>query len=88
MGRMYTFCPAKATWYPEVVQTYRECKLAFYTGILPKEGSFHDQSEMFVDCFPAFVDHYTERKYGRVWQDVNNFANEILKTVRKWFGGK
>jgi len=87
-GQKFTFCPGKATWYADIVKTYQECSLAFHTGILPREGHFSDQSELFVECYQAFVESYTERRYGRVWQDVSTFAEGVLKVIAKMFGGK
>jgi hypothetical protein len=85
-GQKYTFCPGKATWFERTARVYQECYFAFHTGILPKEGHFQDQDELFVEAYPAFVHHYTQRKYGRVWQDVNEFASEVFKAIGKMFG--
>lgn len=85
-GRLYTFCPGKATWDAEIARIYRDCLFAYHTGILPKEKHFQDQEELFVECYPAFVEAYTQRKYGRVWQDVNTFTGEVFKVIGKMFG--
>lgn len=60
--------------------------MAYHTGILPEDGHFKDQPELFTECYPSFVEHYTQRRYGRVWQDVNTFAGEVLKIIGKMFG--
>ena len=87
-GGKYAFCPGKATWDVSIIRTYRACTLAFHTGILPREGHFETQDELFVEAYPAFVDHYIARKYGRVWQDVNQFTGEVFKAIGKMFGSK
>lgn len=80
----YTFCPAKATWYEGLNKLYEECKLAMHTGILPNTGSFDEQDSLFVEAFPAFVDRWKERNYKRIWDDVRDFVEPILKA----FAGK
>lgn len=84
----YKFCPGKATWYPEIFDTFEECRLAYYTGILPGEGNFFDQHELFVECYPSFIEHWRERHYGRIWRDVEEFTEKVLEAVGKMFGGK
>lgn len=80
-GAYYGFCPGKATWYPEMVALVEECRVALETGILPKEGSFEEQSEMFCEAFPHFVDRWKERTYLRIWSDVHNFTESTLKSL-------
>ena len=87
-SRKYTFCPGKATWDVSIAIVYRDCFLAYHTGILPGEGHFQEQSELFVECYPFFVEQFTERRYGRVWQDVNTFTGEVFKTIGKMLGSK
>lgn len=84
----YTFCPGKATWYPEMLALFDELVLAYHTGIFPDSGSFYEQDELFVECFPQFYLSFKERNYGRVWSDVVEFSEHILKAVAKMFGGK
>jgi hypothetical protein len=87
-GQKYTFCPGKATWSPTIIETFQECKAAYFTGILPLEGNFLDQSPQFVKVYPLFCEIWRERNYARVWQDVNKFAEEVFKVIGKMFGGK
>lgn len=76
----YSFCAGKATWYNGLHSVYEECKVAMYTGILPNEGSFYEQDSIFVEAFPAFVHRWKERNYGRIWEDVKDFVEPILKS--------
>jgi hypothetical protein len=87
-SKKYMFCPGKATWYERTVLTYQQCVFALETGILPKDGHFEVQEEFFNDAYPAFVHHYNERKYGRVWQDVNEFTTHVFKAISGMLGGK
>jgi len=87
-GMRYTFCPGKATWSHSMAKVFNECVFAFHTGILPTEGTYGEQSDLFVEVYPFFVQSWTERRYGRVWQDVNKFAEGCFKVIGKMFGGK
>lgn len=59
------------------------------TGILPEKGSFEQQSEMFVDVFPEFVQRWKERNYNRIWQDTREFTKVVLESIfGKNKGGK
>lgn len=81
----YTFCPGKATWYEEITELFQQCRVAMETGIMPNRGSFEDQSAIFVEVFPAFVERWKDRNYYRVWADVKDFTKVVLEAV---FGTK
>jgi len=87
-----TFCAGKATWYPDMIKLFSDCKLAVETGIFPKDGHFHDQDELFVEVFPFFVERWKHRAYYKVWADVVEFTPAVLNTIgkmiSKMFGGK
>jgi hypothetical protein len=92
VGLKLKFCPGKATWYDEYTILFYNMVMALETGILPKEGSFEDQDELFVSLFPFFVDRYRTRQYSRTWNDVINFTPKVLeaigKMISRMFGGK
>jgi hypothetical protein len=79
------FCPAKATWYPEIAELFNQSRVALETGILPREGSFCDQDELFYEVFPFFVERWKEKTYGRMWEDIQDFTLTVVKGI---FGGK
>lgn len=79
------FCPAKATWYPEIAELFNECRVTLETGILPKEGAFLNQSDLFHEVFPYFVERWKEKTYQRMWDDIQDFTLTVVKGI---FGGK
>ena len=87
-----SFCPGKATWYPEIAELFEKCRLAYEVGILPRKGVLEDQDELFSEVFPFFVDRWVHRKYYKVWHDVAEFTPSVLtaigKMISKMFGGK
>jgi hypothetical protein len=87
-GPKYSFCPGKATWYPELAIVFEQCFVANETGILPSDGSFQDQSELFVEAFPTFVERWKWRWYGRVWHDVSDATGKVFEALGKMLGGK
>lgn len=87
-GSRYPFCPGKATWYPQIDEVFRQCLVAKETGLLPKAGGLQDQSALFNQAFSTFIEKYTWRRYGRVWQDVNEIIPKVLDAVGKMLGGK
>ena len=80
-GVMLPFCPAKATWYPNIMQLFIECKAAYYTGYLPKPGDFWDQDQTFCEVYHVFVERFEDRKYARVWDKVNKIIPDVLKAL-------
>jgi hypothetical protein len=87
-GTKVHFCPAKATWYDEVVTLFYQCKLAYITGILPKEGSLENQSSKFVDALYVFAEKWENRKHIKLWQEIYEFSEKIFHGISKMFGGK
>lgn len=87
-GQKYSFCPGKSTWYEHIAELYDQCLVACETGILPKEGGISDQDEQFAGVFPFFIERWRDKRYQRVWSDVSEFTNDVLKTVAKMFSGK
>ena len=88
-GLEYYFCPGKATWYDEIAELFGQCRMALETGIMPNKGSFQDQSAMFVEVFPEFVQRWKERSYNKVWHDTREFTKAVLEAVfGKSKGGK
>ena len=83
-----TFCPAKATWYPDIAEVYTQCFVAYKTGILPKAGSFDYQDELFYEVFGTFVERYEFHRYQKIWQDVYEFTPKVLEAIAKMFSGK
>lgn len=81
----YSFCPGKATWYSEIIGMFEKCRVTFETGLLPREGSFEEQDEMFTDVFYAFVERWSSRRYNRIWMDVREYTKVVLESV---FGKK
>lgn len=87
-GLPLTFCPSKATWYPELLELYDECLIAYKTSLLPQEGGLENQSALFNDVFGFFVSYYDKRRYAQVWTDVGDFTHKIFEAISKMFGGK
>lgn len=91
-SRKYLFCPAKATWFPDIAELFEQCRIAVETGFLPGPGSLEDQHEMFVVVFPTFVERWKSRAYHRTWRDVYEFTPKVLdalgKMISSMFGGK
>jgi hypothetical protein len=83
-----TFCPAKAAWYPEVIELYDECMVAYKTGLLPRDGGLENQTVMFNEVFGFFVTYYDRRRYAQVWADVGDFTGKVFEAISKMFGGK
>jgi len=88
MGMEFYFCPGKAQWYPNIAETFEQCRIALETGIMPETGSFLDQNELFVEAFPLFVERWKYRKYLAIWQDVMEYTPKVLEAVGRMFGGK
>jgi hypothetical protein len=80
-GESYSFCPGKATWYPEISEVFEQCRVAMDTGIMPKQGSLEDQDEMFFECFPMFVTKWKDRTYQKIWADVQSFTKTVLEAI-------
>jgi hypothetical protein len=81
----YSFCAAKAGWYPEIIDVFEQCRVAYLTGILPQSGGLDDQPALFAMVFPAFVDRFRARTYARIWEDVSDYSQQILNAI---FGKK
>ena len=79
----YTFCPGKATWYPEIAQLYLSCRIAQATGIMPREGGLDRQSAAFPDALHQFIERWQERMYGRVWGDIGTFVGKVISSFSK-----
>lgn len=75
----YSYCPGKATWYPEIAELFEQCRVTLDAGILPKDGNYLDQDELFVEVFPFFVRRWKERNYDKIWSDVRDFVVPILE---------
>lgn len=86
-GIGFTFCPGKATWYPLILELYDACRVALETGILPRQGGVEDQSELFGEVFPTFVERWKARTYERIWGDVQAFTEAVLKSLFGKRGG-
>ena len=84
----FSFCPGKATWFPEIAELFHHCRIAYETGILPDTGALLDQDEMFNEVFPFFVERWKEKSYGRVWGDVRKYTEKILTAIFGKKGGK
>lgn len=85
------FCPAKATWYPRIVNLFEQCRVSLESGFLPDSGGLKDQSDLFMEVYPFFIERWRHRTYYKVWQDVIEFTPSILsafgKMFAKLFGG-
>ena len=84
-GQKYFFCPGKARQHPEIEDIFSVCRMSMETGILPSEGFLEDQNELFVEVFPIFVHYWKDRSYLKVWDDVHEFVDRVLKAI---FGKK
>ena len=80
-GLSYLFCPGKATHYPEIIELFDSCRVAYTTGIMPKAGGLEDQDGIFTEVFPAFTERWRERMYNRWWGDISEFTNNVLKAI-------
>jgi hypothetical protein len=69
--------------YPEVAEMFEQCMLTLHTGVLPRAGDFMAQDALFVECLPAFVERWHDRKYNRVWQDVMAVLPKTLEALGK-----
>ena len=87
-GTKWPFCPGKATWYPEIQTVFDQCLIAKDTSILPKPGLIADQDEIFTAVFGYFLEKYSWRGYGRVWQDVGDVIPKVLEAIAKMLGAK
>jgi hypothetical protein len=87
-GMKYSFCPGKATWFYEILELYRQCRLSYLTGILPRSGGMDEQDAKFAETFPIFIDRWESRKYIKTWSDVNEFTVKVFESIGKMFGSK
>ena len=87
-GTKVSFCPGKATWHNEVIDLFHECHVAYLTGILPRSGGLEHQDSKFSEVFPIFIEKWENRKYLKVWSDVNDFTAKVFEAISKMFGGK
>lgn len=87
-GLPLRFCPSKATWYPEIIDLYDECLIAYKTSLLPQEGGLESQSVLFNSVFGFFVTYYDKRQYAQIWSDVSDFTGKVFEAISKMFGGK
>ena len=62
-GAGYGFCPAKATWDPELVSLYRLLILSYETKQLLYSGGLADQPGWFIELMGWFVPRYDELKF-------------------------
>ena len=86
-GVLLPFCAGKATWYPEMLAVFEDCRTALETGILPREGSLDEQEAVFVEVFPAFIERWRERSYERFWGDVRSLVQALLGAFGAGKGG-
>jgi hypothetical protein len=87
-GLRVPFCPGKATWFESMHKLFDECRVAMTTGLLPKAGAIEDQSALFNDVFPFFVERWQLRQKLRLWSDINDFTAKIFEAIGKMFGSK
>jgi hypothetical protein len=81
IGIELPFCAGKATWSEHAAILFSQCRVSFETGILPKPGSIDDQDEIFAAVFPYFVERWTDRRYNRIWVDVQGFVFPLLEKL-------
>lgn len=84
-GLKVRFCPGKATWYGEIIDVFRECRVAFETGVLPRAGALEDQSDIFADVFPFFVERWSDRRFLKIRGEIVDFVSQVLTAI---FGKK
>jgi len=77
----FRFCPAKASWYEDMVDLYHECELAALTGIMPNRGEFKDQDEIFSDVLPHFVKRWDEKRYHRKLKDGQKILGDLANAI-------
>lgn len=64
-GESYGFCPAKATWDPEVKAQFEELVLIAETKWMPVAGGLYDQPAWLMDLLSWFLPKYEIMKFLR-----------------------
>jgi len=67
---------------------FNQCRVACDTGIMPKEGSFENQEDIFCEVFPHFVARWKDRFYAKIWLDVRTYTEAVLKSIFPKKGAK
>lgn len=62
-GDSFGFCPAKATWDPEVTQLYRLCQISYETGTMWEPGGLKEQPDWFIELLSWFISVYDNTKF-------------------------
>lgn len=62
-GGEYGFCPAKVTWFPDLIAQYRLLVLSYETKQLLYEGGLAQQPAWFIELLGWFVPRYDELKF-------------------------
>lgn len=75
-GGLYGFCPAKATWDPQVTTLFRALHVAAVTGTMWEQGALKDQPTWWLDLLSWFIQRY----------DAENFSSKARSVLGD--GGK
>ena len=63
-GTLYGFCPAKATWYPDISNLFRLLSISAETGKMLKSGGISSQPAWFIDLLGWFLPRYNQTKFA------------------------
>lgn len=83
-----SFCHAKASWYPDVIKVFMDCRVALESGILPRGGGLEDQDDIFYSCFWTFVERWRFRERVREVELRVELQKQGLLALSRMLGGK
>lgn len=69
-GNLYGFCPAKASWDPEVRAVYGILSITAETGQLLEAGGLVSQPDWFVELLGWFLPRFQMHKFVRMAEMV------------------
>lgn len=82
-GELYGFCPAKATWDPELASTFRLLMIVAETGVMLKPGGLYDQPDWLIEALGWFLPKYQVTKLSMIG---NLFLGKPKKSAPKNVG--
>lgn len=66
-GTQYGFCPAKATWDPQVVDLFHTIHVAASAGVMWQDGGMKDQPMWWIELLSWFIQRH----------DAESFASKV-----------
>lgn len=69
-GDLYGFCPAKATWDPQLTRTFQLLLIAAETGAMIEAGGLRDQPSWWIEQVAWFVSKYDSVKFASRMKSV------------------